>query len=121
MRDILAHVSTWEQEALKHLPTILRGEEPPRYSITYGGINAFNQTMTEQKKGLTLAEVRQEMEETHRRLMVFIQSVPEDQFRRETPFRRRLRLDTYGHYTKHADAIRRWRKKHLNLEQGGQS
>ena len=30
VRDILAHVTTWEEEALKHLPLILKGGTPPR-------------------------------------------------------------------------------------------
>ena len=111
VRDILVHVTTWEKEALKHLPTILKGGKPERYSVTHGGINAFNRIMTERKKGLTLAEVRRELEDTHRRLIRFIESVPEEQFRTETPFRHRLRLDTYSHYPKHAEAIRRWRKQ----------
>jgi hypothetical protein len=42
VRDILAHVSTWEEEALPHLPLILEGGTPPRYSVRYGGIDAFN-------------------------------------------------------------------------------
>ena len=111
VRDILAHVTTWEQESLKHLPTILEGGNPPRYSVTHGGINAFNRIMTEQKRGLRLADVRGELEQTHRRLIGFIESVPETQFRTDTPFRRRLRLDTYSHYPKHAEAIRTWRKR----------
>jgi hypothetical protein len=111
LRDILAHVTVWEQEALKHLPTILLGGRPPRYSVTHGGINNFNRKMTEEKNHLTLAEVRQELEDTHRRLVMYVVSVPENQFRGETPFRRRLRLDTYSHYPKHAAAIRRWREQ----------
>jgi hypothetical protein len=119
VRDILAHVTTWEQEALKHLPTILKGGQPPRYSMTHGGINPFNRTMTEQKRALTLAEVQQDLEETHRRLIRFIKRVPEEQFRKETSFRHRLRLDTYSHYPKHAEAIRRWRRQHV--DQGEQA
>jgi hypothetical protein len=111
VRDILAHVTTWEQEALKHLPTILKGRKPPRYSVTHGGINGFNRIMTEQKRRLTLAEVRQDLENTHRQLTTYIDSVPEEQFRTETPFRHRLRLDTYSHYPKHAEAIRKWRNE----------
>jgi len=114
VRDILAHVTTWEQEALKHLPTILNGGRPPRYSVTHGGINGFNRWMTEQKRGFTLMELRRDLDEIHRRLVSFIESVPEGQFRTETPFRRRLRLDTYGHYPKHAAAIRSWRNQQLN-------
>jgi len=111
VRDILAHVTTWEEEALKYLPLILEGGKPPRYSVSYGGIDAFNARMTEQKSGLSLAEVLAQLDDTHHRLVGLIQSVPEDQFTRETRFRRRLRLDTYSHYPQHAEAIRRWREQ----------
>jgi hypothetical protein len=50
VRDIIAHVTWWEEEALKHLPHILAGGRPPLYSVTYGGIDAFNAEMTELKK-----------------------------------------------------------------------
>lgn len=109
VRDILAHVTTWEEEVLKYLPLILKGEKPPRYSVTHGGINAFNAQMTERKRALSLSEVLRQLEDTHGRLVAFIESAPEDQFISETPFRHRLRLDTYSHYPKHADAIQKWR------------
>ena len=57
VRDIVAHVTTWEEEALKHLPLILKGGRSPRYSAMYGGIDVFNARMTEEKKGLSLPEV----------------------------------------------------------------
>src|SRR6266849_9413062 len=65
VRDILAHVTTWEEEALKHLPLILKGGKPPRYSVTYGSISAFNAQMTERKKGLSLTQVLRELNDTH--------------------------------------------------------
>ena len=105
VRDILAHVTTWEDEALKHLPLILEGGTPPRYSVRYGGIDAFNARMTEQKSSLSLSEGRRQLEETHRRLIDFVQGAPDAQLNREARFRRRLRLDTYGHYPKHAAGI----------------
>ncbi len=46
VKDILAHVTTWEEEALKYLPLILTGGKPPRY-IQFGGIDAFNAQMAE--------------------------------------------------------------------------
>jgi hypothetical protein len=110
VRDILAHVTTWEAEALTHLPLLLEGGTPPRYSVKYGGIDAFNAWMTEQKASLSLAAARRQLDETHRRLIDLIQRAPEDQLGRETRFRRRLRLDTYGHYPLHAEAIRQWRR-----------
>jgi len=109
VRDIIAHVTWWEAEALTHLPQILEGRRPPRYSVTYGGIDAFNALMTERKRSLTLAAVLREQEETHRRLLDLVLHVPLDQIAGDTRWRRRLRLDTYGHYPKHTAAIRRWR------------
>jgi hypothetical protein len=111
VRDVLAHVTAWEEEALKHLPLILEGGTPPRYSLRYGGIDAFNAQMTEQKRGLALSEVRKQLDGTHRRLIDFIEGAPEDQFIRDTRFRHRLRLDTYSHYPRHAEGIWRWRKQ----------
>jgi Protein of unknown function (DUF1706) len=111
VKDVIAHVTWWEEEALKHLPLINKGERPPRYSVKYGGIDAFNALMTEQKRGLPLSDVLRQQDETHRRLIAYVESAPEEQFTRETRFRRRLRLDTYNHYPNHTQAIRAWREQ----------
>jgi hypothetical protein len=109
VKDVIAHVTAWEEEALTHLPHILDGGRPPRYSTTYGGIDAFNAQTMERTRALPLAEVLRRQEEIHRRLVAYIETVPEDQFARETRVRRRLRIDTYGHYPLHAEMIRAWR------------
>jgi hypothetical protein len=94
VKDIIAHITTWEAEALKHLPVIIAGGTPPRY-VTLGGLDAFNAQMTSQKRDLSLID--------------FVRNVPGDQFAAETRARRRLRLDTYSHYPLHTKAIRAWR------------
>jgi hypothetical protein len=111
VKDILAHINWWEEEALKYLPLILQGKRSARYADLYGGIDAFNAQMTELKRGLSLGEVLEQLEETHARLIEYIQAVPEEQFASETRFRRRLRLDTYSHYPEHILAIGEWRKR----------
>jgi hypothetical protein len=110
VKEILAHVTIWEEEALKYLPLIIKEEKPPRY-VQYGGLDAFNAQMIEQKRSLALSEVLSQLDETHRRLISYIQSVPEEHFRGETRFRHRLRLDTYSHYPLHARAIQQWRER----------
>ena len=111
VKDILAHVTTWEEEALKHLPLIIAGGRPPRYVTTYGSIDAFNARMTERKRGLSLADIRGQLDDTHRQLIAFIRNAPASQFTRETRARRRLRLDTYSHYPIHTQMIQEWRKQ----------
>lgn len=113
VRDIIAHVTWWEEEALTHMPVIREGGSSPRYSITYGGIDAFNAMMTERRKGLSLPEVLRQHDEVHERLVHYVTDAPEELFATDTRFRRRLRLDTYGHYPVHAKAIRAWRARAL--------
>lgn len=111
VRDNLVHITTWEEEALKHLPHIAQGGRPPRYSALYGGIDAFNAQMMARRRDLALGAVLRQLDETHNRLVAYLQSVPDDLFAAETRFRRRLRLDTYSHYPLHTQAIWAWRSR----------
>jgi hypothetical protein len=67
--------------------------------------------MTELKRGLSLSAVQQQLDDTHLRLIEYLQNVPEEVLTTETRFRRRLRLDTYSHYPIHTQAIHDWRAK----------
>lgn len=109
VKDVLAHVTTWEEEALKNLPLILEGKRTARYKDQYGGIDAFNELMTERKRGLSLAEVLDQLETTHRRLLEYLAEAPDAEFVTETRFRRRIRWDTYSHYPLHEKGILEWR------------
>src|SRR6266508_4145478 len=62
VKDILGHVTTWEEEALKYLPLIIKGGRPPQY-ITFGGIDAFNAQKTEQKRSLSFSEILRQLDE----------------------------------------------------------
>jgi hypothetical protein len=109
VKDIVAHITIWEKEALKNLPVILQGKRTPRYKDLYGGINAFNSKMAQLHRDQSLSVVLKESESTHRHLIAYINNSSEELFTYETRFRRRLRLDTYSHYPVHAKAILEWR------------
>jgi hypothetical protein len=111
VRDIIAHVTWWEEEALKSLPVIRAGRRWPRYSVAYGGVDAFNAMMTEQRRRLSLAEVKRQHDDVHAMLIDYIRAAPAELIRTETRFRRRIRLDAYSHYPVHAAAIRAWRER----------
>ena len=108
LKDVLAHVTTWEGEALKALPLVIEGKRTPRYR----GIDRFNAEQSARKRDLTLDEVHRQLDETHRRLLDLLERAPETYFATETRFRHRLRLDTYGHYPEHTAAIVDWRRSH---------
>ncbi len=105
VKDVLAHVTTWEEEALKALAGIMEGRRPHRY----GGVDRFNAEQSLLWHDLTLNEVREQLSETHKRLLAFLKTVPEAHYAAETRFRHRLRLDTYAHYPEHTSSILSWR------------
>jgi len=104
VRDVMAHIPTWEEEAMKALPVILEGKPLPRYM----GIDAFNAREQESKRHLPLEQVKEELPATHKKLVDYLQKVPESAFGIPR-FIKRLRLDTFGHYREHAAQISAWR------------
>lgn len=111
VRDLLAHITVWEEEALTHLPLIAQGGRPPKYSDTYGGIDAFNAQNEARWRKKSLAEIERDFADTHRRLSDYLNSVPDELLMSGTRFRRRLQLDAIGHYEIHSAHIREWRSR----------
>lgn len=109
--DVLAHITTWENEALAHLPAIAQGKPQQRYKDVYGGIDAFNALSFEKDRSRSVAEIRQRLISTHQALLDYLATVPEDVLHSRQRFRTRLRWDTYSHYPMHAEAIRAWRAR----------
>jgi hypothetical protein len=109
VKDVLAHVTTWEEESLKHLPEIARGEPQQRYKDVYGGLDAFNALKFEENQNRPLGEVKRRLHETHQRLLDYLETVPDELLHSRERFRTRLRWDTYSHYPMHAGHIREWR------------
>jgi len=54
VKDVLGHVTSWEQETLSTLPEILAGNPAPVYSQLYGSIDALNAYMVLLKNRQTL-------------------------------------------------------------------
>jgi hypothetical protein len=110
LKDVVCHVTTWEEEALKALPLLMQGKRPPRYADAYGGLDDFNELRRREKADTGMAAAQLEMDSTHRELLAFLEGVDDSWLVSETPFRRRLRLDTYSHYQEHTKAVWEWRR-----------
>ncbi len=83
----------------------MQGKRPPRY----GGVDNFNARQNIANARLSLQAANQSLRRSHQRLLDFIATVPDSWYATETRFRRRLRLDTWGHYAEHTRAILAWR------------
>ena len=110
VKDLLGHLTTWEEEAIKAMDLMAKGQPQPRYR-QYGGVDGFNAGESEKKAGLSLEDMQRRLMETHHRLMSVVAEMAEEHWATETRIRRRLRIDTYGHYRLHRDQIMAWRRE----------
>ena len=108
LRDIMGHVTTWEEESIKALPAILARVPPPTYG-GYGGVgvDAFNAQKAAEKHALTLADIRRDLAATHQILLGRIAAIPDEAV--DAELERRVAEDTWNHYRQHAEQIRAWR------------
>lgn len=111
LRDLLVHITSWEEEALKAIPVILEGRRLPRYSQLYGGIEAFNAKTQAANEGMDLSQVRSNMWSVHRQLVSQLGTLPEEALISGGRLARRLRQDTYEHYREHACQVIDWRRQ----------
>lgn len=109
VKDILAHITTWEGEALHHLPTVAQGRKPPTYASQYGSLDAFNALKYDENAKRSLADVMTRLHDVHAHVLIYLDTVPDELLPSKERFRNRLKWDTYTHYAMHAKHILEWR------------
>ena len=110
IRDIMVHITTWEEQALEALPLILSNIPVRRYT-RYGGIDGFNAVEQARKKAHPLSQVKDELSQMHQKLVNYLLTISEDTFKDNKRFTKRLYWDAYGHYREHTKQIISWRQK----------
>lgn len=109
VKDALAHVAAWETEGALVLEGLRQGAvEAPK--LDKETIDRFNAAAVEERRGRTLAEVREEFDARHRRTGELLASMPDelDESSREYHLAEILAV---RHYTHHAAQIEEWKKK----------
>ncbi|MGH2573235.1 MAG: DinB family protein [Actinomycetota bacterium] len=104
-KDLIGHLATWEEVALRTLREFQGGEMPwierdegPFSAPETGKVDAFNAQAVAEMKQRSLGEVRSEAERTHRELIDAIQAMSDEQWTAKafypTSSNRRRRLAT---------------------------
>ena len=112
VKDTLAHVTTWEQESLDHLPVIVRrGACPKLQQVLWGdrrvqrGRRWRASASSRWTKSCGSSKTRTGGWSSTSRLS------PVEQFNSKSRGRRRLGWDSFKHYPHHEQAIREWRER----------
>ena len=106
VKDVIGHVATWDREALDALRQFVEDRNSCSL-VTWPDIDDFNAEQREVKRKSELADLRVELEDTHRELVGLLSGLPEEYFESDE-VHERIRIDTYEHYEDHGPEIRRW-------------
>jgi len=77
VREILAHLSGWDDATIAFIRTILQGKEPG-LTLAAQGINVYNAESVSTREGLDYDHIYREYLETRRVLLDLINQVPEE-------------------------------------------
>ena len=106
VRDVVGHVTTWEQEAVRALHRFL-DDRDAKAVVTWADVDGLNARESRRKRDLSLAQLREEFEESHAQLVALLCEFPESDLALEE-VETRIRVDTYDHYAEHTAHIHEW-------------
>jgi uncharacterized protein (TIGR03083 family) len=123
VKDILAHLTFWEQSMLRRIKAVVRGERPEsmrvegeEWETTMNRINDQNFAANRQRPH---AEVLADFQRSHQEAIAFIGTISDADLAEGSraaqtlgrPLHDLIAGDTYEHYAEHGDAIRQWLKQ----------
>ena len=111
VKDVLSHVTSWEEVLLPDLARIARGDTLVLASMNLETANfdPFNTMIMSLRRKLPLDQVLRELDISHAAVMEALARLP-DATLAEGQFARFLIQITAAHDREHAEAIRQWRK-----------
>ncbi|MBN1283930.1 MAG: ClbS/DfsB family four-helix bundle protein [Anaerolineae bacterium] len=114
-KDVLAHITTWEQECIEWVEAIRRGEDialPAEAEV-----EGINDDFYEQSKDHTLDDVRAAFNRSYAQMIALIESLSDEELfsaktfgrgAEQLPLLLLVLCNTRDHYYEHAVAIREW-------------
>ncbi len=120
VKDVAAHLTTWQSLVSRWLKQAARGENPDRPTDwPEGYIDKFNNQVYEKNKDRPLAQVLDDLRQSCDRVLSAVQLLSEDDinnpnrysWRRGEPILNLIAGNTYEHFAEHNEAIRKWLKK----------
>ncbi|MEJ2706925.1 MAG: ClbS/DfsB family four-helix bundle protein [Anaerolineales bacterium] len=123
VKDILAHISVWEQRMIRWLNEAQRGETPvmPAPGMTWDDLDELNAQTFRENRNRSLEDVLQEFNQSFQEALQTVQSIPEDdliepdryEWRKGKPLWFIVGANTFWHYKEHAESIHKCMAKSL--------
>ncbi len=109
-KDVIAHVSSWDELASLDLRRIGRGHVPTLAAFREADVDEWNAFFMRGRKLFTAPQVYHELEECYDMLVEALETVPEAMFQQGGMVTNFLAI-TVHHYGDHTGHIREWRER----------
>lgn len=131
VKDLLAHITAWEERLLEWTAASLRGETPerPAPGMTWDDLDRLNAQTYQANKDRPLADVRADYQACFERVCAALEKLdPADLFdparfpwRAGEPLWHMVAANTWWHYREHREALQAWLKSHSAPPPGGEA
>lgn len=108
VRDVLAHILAWEEVALQRLDLFAAGRASEIHWVRDEEVDDTNARLHEERLGLSLAQVRERLEEIGHQLEERLERLPSGVVEGTEPVAAWFPNCTYVHYQEHLEQIRAW-------------
>jgi hypothetical protein len=121
VKDVLAHITAWEQLMLTWLRGRARGETPdmPELGLDYDGLDELNERLYGENRDRSLQEVRVAFNDSYQQVLEELEATPEEVlfdpsgsgWQETQPLWVLVATNTSRHYQEHAEAIEAWTER----------
>jgi hypothetical protein len=110
VKDILAHIASWEEYALPDFQRVARGHMPALASFRERDLDTWNALVMSLRRNFSLEQVMYELEANHKATIAALDALPDDRLP-QGQFAHIWATVTAGHDRQHSEDIRKWRQK----------
>jgi hypothetical protein len=121
IKDVLAHLCSWQERALEHFNAAARGIEPSVPMVgAQGEVDDLNARFYARNRSRSLDDVMSGFRETYTLLLVAVQEASEEDlgdpgrlaWLEGRPLREVVAVNTFEHFDEHSGALRSWLAAH---------
>jgi len=116
VKDVLAHITYWDEVAARYLEGALKGERPAKSKYSGLDTDEYNEALYQDNKDRSLDDLLQWSARTHERVISAVEQLSEEDLANAnlypwlngTPLREIVEGNGYGHMSEHTNDVRAW-------------
>ncbi|MEZ4863564.1 MAG: ClbS/DfsB family four-helix bundle protein [Caldilineaceae bacterium] len=110
-KDVLAHLTAWEQRMILSIEATLTGAPQPIYPTT----PRFNEQIFDANKDRSFADIQTDFERSYIASHALVQQLSEEELTRDGIWQS-VGYNTYGHYKWARTVVRRWQRAKVRIK-----